>query len=272
MSLKIITKDERLKIQTGITVVVVGPAGIGKTSLVKTIDKSVIFINIEDGMASLRDWKGEHIDAKTWNKLRDIACILGGPNPAVRPDQPYSQKHYEYVCDRDKDTVQKLSRYQCIFFDSLSFASKLCSTWAHSHPDVFSEKTGKPNGLAAFGKLGQEMIDWLIQLQHIKDKDIILTAGLEKNLDEFNRPIWSIQCEGNKATNAIPGIVDEVISMVGLKNNEGKVVRSFVCCTLNPEELPAKDRIGCLSMVEEAHLGKLLTKIKNHTVSTELTV
>lgn len=265
MSLKIITKDERLKTQTGITVVVTGPAGIGKTSLLKTIDTPTICLDIEDGMGSVKDWKGESITIKTWNQLRDIACLLGGPNPAARSDQPYSQKHYEHVCDRDQDTAQKLSKYQCIFFDSLSFASKLCLTWAQSHPDVFSEKTGRTNGLAAFGKLGQEMIDWLIQLQHIKDKDIILTAGLERSLDEFNRPVWSIQCEGNKASNAIPGIVDEVISMVGLKNNEGKEVRSFVCHTLNPWEYPAKDRIGCLNMVEEPHFGKLLTKIKNTT-------
>lgn len=107
------------------------------------------------------------------------------------------------------------------------------------------------------------MIDWLIQLQHIKDKNIILTAGLEKNLDEFNRPIWSIQCEGNKTTNAIPRIVDEVISMVGIKKDDGTEKRSFVCHTLNPWGYPAKDRSGRLSMVEEPHLGKLLTKIKS---------
>ncbi|WP_374699544.1 ATP-binding protein [Wolbachia endosymbiont (group A) of Limnophora tigrina] len=263
MVLKILNNSERLKVTPSVKMVIFGPYGIGKTSLLKTIDEPTLCLDFEAGLLAVQDWQGDSISVRTWNEARDIACILGGPNSTVRPDQPYSQKHYEYVCSKEKDTAQKLFRYQCIFFDSLSFASTLCLTWAQSQPDIFSEKTGKPNGLAVFGKLGQEMIDWLIQLQHIKDKDIILTAGLEKNLDEFNRPIWSIQCEGNKTTNAIPGIVDEVISMVGIKQKDGTEKRSFVCHTLNPWGYPAKDRSGRLSMVEEPHLGKLLTKIKS---------
>ncbi|WP_353275763.1 ATP-binding protein [Wolbachia endosymbiont (group A) of Pipizella viduata] len=266
--MKIIDRDERLKTQAGITAVIIGPAGIGKTSLLKTIDKPTLCLDIEEGLGSVKDWDGGSIEIETWNDIRDIACLLGGPNPAVRADQAYSQKHYEYAFNKKKELSQKLSQYQCIFFDSMTAASRLCLAWAQLHPDVFSEKTGKANEWAAFGKLAQEMIGWLIQLQHIKDKDIILTATLGKSLDEFNRQIWTLQCGGNKTNNEIPGIVDEMISMVGLKNNEGKEIRSFVCQTINSWGYPAKDRSGCLDMVEEPHLGKLLAKIKAKAFST----
>lgn len=50
--------------------------------------------------------------------------------------------------------------------------------------------------------------------------------------------------------------------MVELKKDDGTEVRSFVCHTLNPWGYPAKDRSGCLNMVEEPDQGKLLAKIK----------
>lgn len=72
-----------------------------------------------------------------------------------------------------------------------------------------------------------------------------------------------LNAKGLKPASEIPRIVDEVISMVGIKRDDGTEKRSFVCHTLNPWGYPAKDRSGRLSMVEEPHLGKLLTKIKS---------
>ncbi|WCR54477.1 MAG: hypothetical protein PG981_001499 [Wolbachia endosymbiont of Ctenocephalides orientis wCori] len=115
---------------------------------------------------------------------------------------------------------------------------------------------------AAYGLLAQEMMAWLNQFQHISDKDIIIVGTLGQYLDDFNRSTWLPQCEGTKTASEIPGIVDEVISMVGIKKDDGKEVRSLVCHALNPWGYPAKDGSGCLDMVEEPNLGKLLTKIK----------
>jgi hypothetical protein len=50
--------------------------------------------------------------------------------------------------------------------------------------------------------------------------------------------------------------------MVSMKDDSGKLVRKFVCHTLNAAGYPAKDRSGRLNEIEEAHLGKLLAKIK----------
>ena len=44
---------------------------------------------------------------------------------------------------------------------------------------------------------------------------------------------------------------------------EGESYRAFICQTLNPYGYPAKDRSRRLEVIEEPHLGKLMTKIKS---------
>ncbi len=60
----------------------------------------------------------------------------------------------------------------------------------------------------------------------------------------------------------LPGLDNEVISMIPYKNEQGEIERKFVCQTLNRGGFPAKDRSGRLDEIEDADLGKLLKKIK----------
>lgn len=76
------------------------------------------------------------------------------------------------------------------------------------------------------------MMAWLNQFQHISQKDVILVGILEQRLDDFNRPLWVLQCDGTKTPNEIPGVLDEVISMVAMKTEDAP--DAFVCQTLNP--------------------------------------
>ena len=263
MVLKILNNNERLKTISSVKMVIFGPYGIGKTSLLKTIDEPTLCLDFEAGLLAVQDWQGDSISLRTWSEARDIACLIGGPNPALKSDQAYSQRHYEHVSSKYKDFSSEFSKYRCIFVDSITVASRLCLLWAKMQPEAFSERSGKQDMRAAYGLLAQEMMAWLNQFQHIRDKDIIIVGTLGQYLDDFNRPNWLPQCEGTKTASEIPGIVDEVISMVGIKQEDGTEKRSFVCHTLNPWRYPAKDRSGRLSMVEEPHLGKLITKIKS---------
>jgi hypothetical protein len=184
-------------------------------------------------------------------------------NPALKANSAYGQKHFDTVKAKYKD--YDFSKYKCIFIDSITIASKLCLTWCKLQPESFSEKNGKPDLRSAYGMLASEMSAWLYRFQHIEDKDIILVGLLEGKTDDFNRIIWAPQIEGSKTAGEIPAILDEVISMVPGKNDSGKPVRKFVCRTLNPAGYPAKDRSGRLDETEDAHLGKLLRKIKVKT-------
>ncbi len=56
---------------------------------------------------------------------------------------------------------------------------------------------------------------------------------LNKQLDDFNRPYFSLQVEGSKTGLELPGIVDEVITLAELPRENETPIRGFVCTTLN---------------------------------------
>lgn len=261
MSLKIITASERLKERRGIKAVIFGPSGIGKTSLLWTLDASkTLFLNLEAGELAIEGLEIDEIRPRTWEQFRDFAVFLGGPNPALREDQPFSQAHYDYACQQFGDPAS-LDKYETYFIDSITVLGRLCFQWCKGQPEAFSEKTGKPDIRSAYGLHGREMLAALTHLQHVRGKNVVLVGILDKKTDDFNRVSWQPQIDGSKTGLELPGIVDEVISMVELKDEAGQSFRGFVCQTINPWSYPAKDRSGRLDQVEEPHLGKLFAKI-----------
>ena len=268
---RIVTAAERLAEQRGIKGVIFGPSGIGKTSLLWTVDPdSTLFFDLEAGDLAIEGWSGDAIRPRTWEECRDFAVFIGGPNPALRPDQPYSQAHYEHVCHQFGDPVI-LSKYRTVFVDSITVAGRLCFQWCRGQPEAFSEKTGKPDVRGAYGLHGREMIGWLTHLQHTRGKSVWLIGILDRRTDDFNRTVWQPQIDGSKTGLELPGIVDQVISMVELKDEAGAPYRAFVCQTLNPWGFPAKDRSGRLDLIEEPHLGRLMAKINGPRPARNLT-
>jgi hypothetical protein len=85
--LQIITADERLRETRGIKGVLTGISGIGKTSQLWTLDpETTLFLNLEAGELAVQGWPGHEIRIRDWPLARDIACWIGGPNPAMRED------------------------------------------------------------------------------------------------------------------------------------------------------------------------------------------
>ena len=262
MSLRIITADERIKNHSGIKTCLFGPAKIGKTSLLYTLpEETTLFVNLEAGDLSVQNWMGDSLEPKSWNEARDMACFLGGPNPAMRSDQPFSEAHYKYCCDQYGDPAI-LQKYTDIFYDSITVLGRLCFQWAKGQPQAFSDKSGKPDVRGAYGLHGQEMIGLLTHLQHIKGKNIWFVGLLDEKVDDFNRKTYVPQIEGQKTGLELPGIVDQVITMMELATDDGRLYRAFICTRPNPYGVPAGDRSGRLEMIEEPNLGKLIAKIK----------
>jgi hypothetical protein len=261
MPLPIISADERLAEKRGIKGCIFGKSGIGKTSLLWTLlANSTLFFDLEAGDLAIEGWAGDTVRPRTWQECRDFAVFIGGPNPALRDDQPYSQAHFDAVCERFGDPVA-LAKYDTVFVDSITVAGRLCFQWCKGQPQAFSDKTGKPDTRGAYGLHGQEMIAWLTHLQHTRGKNIWLVGILDEKMDDFNRRFFTPQIEGAKTGLELPGIVDEVITMAELKAEDGTPYRAFVCHTLNPFGYPAKDRSGRLDVIEEPHLGRLMEKI-----------
>ncbi len=263
-SLPIISADERLKETRGIKGCIFGKSGIGKTSLLWTLNpKTTLFFDLEAGDLAVEGWQGDTIRPKTWSECCDFAVFIGGPNRALRPDQKFSQRHYDEVCQKFGDPAI-LDKYDTIFIDSITVAGRLCFGYCQGQPEAFSEKSGKPDTRGAYGLHGREMISWLTHLQHTRSKNIWFVGILDEKLDDFNRKYYAPQIEGSKTGLELPGIVDQVITMAEIQpDDKGKSYRAFICHTINQFNYPAKDRSRRLEVIEEPHLGNLMQKIRS---------
>ena len=259
---KIITADQRMAAPRGVKTLLVGPAGVGKTSQLRTLDPgTTLFVDLEAGDLSVQDIKVDTMRPKTWDECRDLAAFLGGPNPALPADAPYSQQHFDRVSD-EVGGAAILEKYETYFIDSITVAGRLCFKWATQQPESVSEKTGKPDIRGSYGLHAREMIAWLTQLQHARAKNVIFVGILEFVKDEFNVGTWQPQIEGAKTGRELPGIVDQVVTMQHVVFEDGSdPIRTFVCQQPNPHAFPAKDRSGRLDLYEKPDLGELIAKI-----------
>jgi hypothetical protein len=257
--MKIISASERMKERRGVKALIVGEAGVGKTTLLRTLDtKSTLFLDLEAGDLAVQDLDVDTLRPDTWDSCRNLACYLTGANASLPPTAVYSQAHYDAIAPDFADT--NLAKYDTYFIDSITVAARLCFRWCEQQPESVNDR-GKKNLLGTYGLLGREMIGWLNQLQFARGKNVIFVGILEKEIDEFKQVHWDLQIDGAKTGKELPGIVDQIITLQFIDFGDGKPVRAFVCDQPNQWGYPAKDRAGKLDMIEEPHLGRLLAKI-----------
>lgn len=263
MAFRIVTADERAKEFGGAKVLILGPYGIGKTSLLRTLDAhKTLFIDGETGDLAVQDVPADTMRPQTWTECRYLAAWIGGPNPAFPDHAPYSQAHFEAAI-AELGPASSLQKYETYFVDSLTKLSRICLQWAQQQPDAFNAQ-GKPDLRGAYGVLGREMIAFVTQLQHVRHANVVFTCAMEQQKDDFGRLNWEPHLEGAKTGRELPGIVDEVISYSLIDFGDGETVRAFVTQKDNPYGLPAKDRSGRLDPVEPPDLGKLIAKACDH--------
>jgi hypothetical protein len=276
MNLRILSADERLaEAQGKTTLAVFGPSGVGKTTLLTTMHaKETVCLDFEAGLKSVQGWGGDSLPIRRFEDAIDIACLIGGANPAAQPDEHFSQAHHTHLRAQHPELAARLDTKRIVFVDSITDLTRQAMAWAKTRPEAMSERTGKPDTRGAYGLLAREVIGLLKHLQHAPGRTVIFVGILERVTDEMNRVSWQPQMEGGKVARELPGIVDQVMTLGLFREEEqpdGSVsfqhdpdkgaVRRLVCTSGNPWGLPAKDRSGRLDTTEPPDLGALLTKI-----------
>lgn len=275
MTLRIVTADERLSAaQNKTTMAIFGPSGAGKTTLLRTLPPdTTVCIDLEAGLKSVQGWRGHSVPVREFGDALDIACLIGGINPAAEADSFFSAAHHAHVTKAYPELAALIATKTIVFVDSITDLTRQAMAWARTRPEAFSEKTGKPDTRGAYGLLAREVIGLLKHLQHAPGKTVIFVGILERVTDDMNRTTWQPQMEGGRAARELPGIVDQVVTL-SLFAEDGEAwrhdpdrgaIRRLVCRAGNPFALPAKDRSGRLDVTEPPDLAALLSKINATT-------
>ena len=94
--MRIITADERLAQPRGVKILVAGPTGVGKTSLLRTLPdlSRVLFVDGEAGDLSVQDVAVDTIHIEDWKTARDIAVRIGGPRESAARDRRHRRRNH----------------------------------------------------------------------------------------------------------------------------------------------------------------------------------
>jgi hypothetical protein len=196
MAVRIVTGEQRIAESVlKVSMVIAGRPKVGKTTLLTTMPEAeTIVLDFEAGLNAVEGrWHGDSVSLRTWVDTLNIVCLLGGPDPAKRSDENFSQAHYDHVANIASGI--DATRYRNIFVDSITDLTRIAMGWAKSQPDAFSPRTGKPDLRGAYGLLGREVIGLLKHLQHAPGKSAIFVGGLDCYVNDLGREVFALQTE-----------------------------------------------------------------------------
>lgn len=248
MALKAITPQSANRM----AVLVIGPAGIGKTSLLRTVC-------------------GQYYDTATgqWHTYEGIepekVCVLSAESGllCVRDlVQAGTVEGFEIGSLQEFQEAQRMCvseefkarGYRWIFIDSLTeIASRCAEAMQAKYP-------GKNDSFKMWGEYNAVMTDIIKAFRDLQDYNVVFTCleGVDK--DEYNARHLVPDISGSGLKNRLTSYFDEVFHMERRKLEDGTMQTIF--STASPTGL-AKDRSGKLAAFEMPNLLGIQHKIMN---------
>jgi len=230
MPLKFITVDAAERF----TCLVIGGAGIGKTSLLRTIPEHerVCVISAEAGLLCVRDLVQE-------GKVEGIE---------IYSLADFKEAYHLLSSDRNMK-----ERYKWVFIDSLSEISSRCV-------EVMKAKyPNKSDSYNLWGDYTDTMTLLIKGFRDLIDYHVVFTCLETIETDDLKRRYVAPAIAGAQLKERLTSYFDEVFYMTSFQSDDGGSYRAFV--TQPWERFPGKDRSGKLSLIELPDLGSIKAKI-----------
>ena len=240
-----------------------GISGIGKTTLLWTLPSGeTLFLDLEAGDLAVEGWPGDTIRPRTWQECRDFAVFIGGANPALRDDQPYSQAHYR----RRLRALRRSSRARPLR-DDLRRLDHRCRTpvlpvvQGAARGDLRENRqaghqrhlrTARPRDdrLAdpAAAHAEQERLVRRDPRREVRRLQPPLLRAADRRRQDSAASCRASSTRSSPWPRSRPTTARPTAPSSATRSTRGSY--------------PAKDRSGRLDMIEEPHLGRLMAKIR----------
>lgn len=219
-----------------VVALIVGPSGIGKTSLARTLPESdTLIISAESGLLCLAGTNYDVAEIKTMSELKEVFLYL-----------------------MEEKTKKK---YKNIFIDSLTELGEVLLSELKNSKEFADPKMA----LKMYGQYNDDFTEFVKAVRDLKPYSIFFTClnAFEKDgmqlVEEFNFP-------GAKVKANIKAWFDLVLKYE-VFDNEGKKFRMLISdMSINPL---SKDRSGKLDAYENANLSDIKEKILKWNHSSE---
>ena len=220
MAIKIMSTESI--VSTGIKVLVYGAAGVGKTTLIKTLPNPII-LSSEGGLLPLIDAKLPYIEVHTLAEMREAYTWLA----------------------QSEDAKQ----YESIALDSISELAEVVLAEAKS-------QTKDPR--KAYGTMQDIMIPLMRNFRDLP-KHVYFSAKCERQQDGDGQLLYSPSMPGQKLGQQLPYYFDEVLAMRVIQQDKEAAPQRLLQCATDGAYI-AKDRSGKLAMWEPADLTEIINK------------
>jgi phage nucleotide-binding protein len=216
-------KSTRGLVANGVKALVYGPAGAGKTTLMKTLPSPIV-LSAEGGLLSIQDADMSFIEITSMQDLHEA---------------------YEWLTQSEE-----AKGFLSVGIDSISEIAEVC---------LNAEKKATKDPRQAYGAMQEQMSDIIRAFRDLPGKHVLMTAKLEKSTDEMGRMLYAPSMPGSKTGQSLPYFFDEVLALRIEKDQDNVTHRALMC---DSDGLwSAKDRSGKLGPWEAPDMGAIIAKI-----------